>query len=988
MTPFLRYVAEDILAKYGTNLSNIAVVFPNKRASLFLNEELARLAGKPLWSPAYITISDLFRHHSALKVGDPIKLVCDMHRSFVKCTGISETLDHFYGWGQLLIADFDDVDKNMADADKLFANLRDIHELDDISYLSEDQKAIIKKFFSNFSDEHNTELKQRFLQLWSHFLDIYHDYNERLSTQGLAYEGMLYRKVAEDKNVSFVYDKYLFVGFNMMQKVESLLCQRLVQEGKAAFYWDYDDYYMASDNEAGHYIRQYLGAFPNELPATMHAEAYGNMKNPKDITFAAATTEHIQACYVHTWLKENERYKAGRRTAIVLADESLLPSVIHALPEETGCVNVTLGYPLALTPFYSLVQQLVNLQTLGVRIKGDAYRLKFVNKILRHPYAPYISPNCTALADRLNTEKIFFPTRQLLTDKADEGLQLLFTQMPADKESFNKALANYLLHVLRLVGTNAVGGGDALFQESLFRTYTLVNRLVELMDSGDLTVDTVTFERLLQQLFTTTSIPFHGEPAEGIQVMGILETRNLDFDHMLVLSCNEGNLPKGVNDASFIPYSLRKAYGLTTIDHKVAIYAYYFHRMLQRAGDITLAYNNATRDGHMGEMSRFMLQLAVESGYAIRRISMETGQAPLTKCIETKQKTQQMVDDLMDNRTISPSSLCTYIRCPLHYYYRYIMGLKEPEEIADEIDSRHFGLIFHRAAQLFYLHFAASSDIRLNKKGEEELCRPIVIGHEALKTQAGNQKLLERLVDQAFAEQMYKTSDKTPDYNGLQRINKQVVIRYLHKMLEVDLRFAPITVIGLEKHVSAKLTVNTPSGIRTITIGGIIDRLDAVTANAGRKASGTDDNALSSGRDVAQVPHRIRIIDYKTGRDSNTHPKDVNAVFDSNQLKYHSDYYLQTLLYSLIVAQDEQLNPAHCPVSPGLMFVQQTGAADYDPTIRFGKNPIVDASVYADDFKDCLQALISEICDPSVPFSPTEDSSRCNSCAFAALCMS
>lgn len=457
MTPFLRLVAEDILAKYGTNLSDIAVVFPNKRASLFLNEELARLAGKPIWSPAYITISDLFRHHSNLKVGDPIKLVCDMHRSFVKCTGISETLDHFYGWGQLLIADFDDVDKNMADADNLFANLRDIHELDDISYLSEEQKAIIKKFFSNFSDEHNTELKQRFLQLWSHFLDIYHDYKERLSSQGLAYEGMLYRRVVENKDISFAFKKYLFVGFNMMQKVESLLCQRLMQEGKAAFYWDYDNYYMGTDHEAGHYIRQYLSAFPNELPESMHSEAYGNMKQPKDITFAAATTEHIQACYVHTWLKDKERYKAGRRTAIVLADESLLPSVIHSLPEGTGSVNITLGYPLALTPFYSLVQQLVALQTLGIRNNGKTFRLKFVNKILRHPYAPYISPNCSALADRLAAEKVLFPTHQFMTNDADEGIQLLFTQLQADKESFNKALASYLLHVLRLLGTNAVG---------------------------------------------------------------------------------------------------------------------------------------------------------------------------------------------------------------------------------------------------------------------------------------------------------------------------------------------------------------------------------------------------------------------------------------------------------------------------------------------------------------------------------------------------
>ncbi len=972
MTPFLRHVAEDILAKYGTNLSDIAVVFPNKRASLFLNEELARLAGKPMWSPAYITISDLFRHHSDLKVGDPIKLVCDMHRSFVKCTGISETLDHFYGWGQLLIADFDDVDKNMADADKLFANLRDIHELDDISYLSEEQKSVIKTFFSNFSDDHNTELKQRFLQLWSHLLDIYHDFNNRLSSQGLAYEGMLYRKVVEDENICFAYRKYLFVGFNMMQKVETLLCQRLMLEDKAAFYWDYDDYYMTPDHEAGHYIRQYQQAFPNELSTSRFPHAYDNMKRQKDVTFAAASTEHIQASYVHTWLKENERYKAGRRTAIVLADESLLPSVIHALPEETDCVNVTLGYPLALTPFYTLVQQLVALHTLGVRNGGKTFRLKMVNKVLRHPYAPYISPDCAALADQLIADKVFFPTCQQLTDHADEGIQLLFSQMPTDKASFNKALAAYLLNVLRLVGTNAVGEGDALFQESLFRTYTLVNRLAELMDSGDLTVDTITFERLLQQLFTTTSIPFHGEPAEGIQIMGILETRNLDFDHMLVLSCNEGNLPKGVNDASFIPYSLRKAYGLTTVDHKVAIYAYYFHRMLQRASDVTLAYNNATRDGHTGEMSRFMLQLAVESSYTIRRIHMETGQTPLQKAAEEKEKTDQMVDALMDNRTISPTALCTYLRCPLRFYYRYVLGLEEPEEISDEIDNRHFGLIFHRAAQLFYLRFASPSDIVLDKDGKEQLCRPIVVSHDALKQQINNSKLLENLVDQAFAEEMHHNSARVSDYNGLQRINRQVVIRYLRKMLEVDQRFAPLTIIGLEKKVSAEYTLNTPSGKRTIMIGGIIDRLDAVPANAHGSSTST--------------MQRIRVIDYKTGRDGKVHPKDVNGVFDPALLEHHSDYYLQTMLYSLIVAQDERLNPAHYPVSPGLMFIQQTGAADYDPTIGFGKNPILDASVYAAEFRDGLQALISEICDTTVPFSPTEVTTRCKSCPFATLC--
>lgn len=246
---FLEYVAEDIISKYGTDLSRIAVVFPNKRAALFLNEHLARLAGQPVWSPAYITISDLFRQHTDLKTADPIKLICDIHKSFTKCTGIDETLDHFYGWGQLLLADFDDIDKNMADADSIFCNLKDIHELDDISYLDNEQKEMLARFFANFSDDIDSELKKRFLSLWSHFGDIYHDYNRRLTEQGIGYEGAIYRKVASEQTLHLKYDKYLFVGFNLLQKVERVLFSRLMKEDKAKFYWDFDEYYMPSPSQ-------------------------------------------------------------------------------------------------------------------------------------------------------------------------------------------------------------------------------------------------------------------------------------------------------------------------------------------------------------------------------------------------------------------------------------------------------------------------------------------------------------------------------------------------------------------------------------------------------------------------------------------------------------------------------------------------------------------------------------------------------------------
>ena len=974
METFLTYVAKDIIKKYGTNLSDIAIVFPNKRASLFLNDCLARLVGKPIWCPAYITISDLFRRHSNLKVGDPIKLVCDLHKTFVECTGIEETLDHFYGWGQLLITDFDDIDKNLADADKLFANLRDIHELDDISYLTEEQKAMIQKFFSNFTEDHNSELKKRFLQLWCHFIDIYHQYNERLAQQGLAYEGALYRKVVNDESIHFKYKKYLFVGFNMMQKVELRLCDRLMKEQKAAFYWDYDKYYMDGKNEAGHYIRQYLGYYPNELADYPQGELYDNIRQQKDITYISAPTENIQARYVHTWLLENERYKCGKKTAIVLADENLLQTVIHSLPSEVKSVNITVGYPLQQTPFFSLVQQLISLQTIGHPKGSDRYRLHYVMTLLRHPYAQHISARYAELIEDLENKKRFYPSRTALEMEGDEGQQLLFKDLEA-AENQNLAIVGYLIDVLKMIGTHTKDLEDPLFQESMFRTYTLLNRLYALIESGDLDVDIITLERLIQQLIQTTSIPFHGEPAEGIQVMGVLETRNLDFDHILVLSCNEGNLPKGVNDSSFIPYSIRKAYGLTTIDNKVAIYAYYFHSLLQRSKDITLTYNNATEDGHTGEMSRFMLQLMVESPHNIKKRTLTAGQKPMHPDYCEEEKTDEIMEILNKSRLLTPTFLNTYIRCPKRFFFKYIRGLVEPEELEDEMDNRAFGNIFHRAAQLFYLKFASPSDIEVDEEsGEIHLVHPIVISKGDIEMALKNELALYDLVDEAFREQLFKVTDNSyhPDYNGLQLINREVITSYLKQLLQIDRDLAPFTILGLEMKVTKHYDFDTPTGKKRLRLGGFIDRLDAVAANGNPG--------------MTNLAERIRVIDYKTGRATTTHPSDIPSLFNTNELSKHTDYYLQAMLYSLIVKYDKKLNPASDPVSPALLFIQQSGAKDYDPTLYLGKEMMWDAADYEQEFMAGMQTLISEIYDPSVPFCPTSKKERCATCPYANLC--
>ena len=998
MKAFLKIVAKDMLEKYGTDMSDIAVVFPNKRASLFLNSYLAQLARKPIWTPTYITISDLFRRHTDLKVADPIKSICDLHKTFVKCTGIDETLDHFYGWGQLLLSDFDDVDKNMVDAKQIFANLSDIHELDDVSYLTDYQKQMIKKFFSNFSDDHNSELKKRFLQLWCHFYDIYVEFNKRLTQQGLAYEGALYRNVANNENIAFRHKKYLFVGFNMMQKVELNLCDRLMKQGKAAFYWDYDQYYMDGNNEAGHYIRQFLPYYPNELADYPQQEIYNNMTKNKDITYISAPTENIQARYVNTWLKENGRYKMGRNVAIVLSDESLLQSVIHSLPQEVGSVNITIGYPLQQTPFYSLIQQLIQLQGIGHPKFSDTYRLHYVLIALRHPYTRYISEKYTDLQNKLNEQKRFYPSREFLSMDGDEGLSLLFrdlegTNAPkgtdkergtdkekdtASQDEYNKKLITYLLDVLRTIGIHAKKLEDPLFHESLYRTYTLLNRLQDLIMAGDLQVDIITLERLIQQLIQTTSIPFHGEPAEGIQVMGVLETRNLDFDHILVLSCNEGKLPKGVNDSSFIPFTLRNAYGLTTVENKVAIFAYYFHSMLQRAHDITLTYNNATEDGQSGEMSRFMLQMMVESQHSIKRRTLTAGQKPLRPAYNEEQKTDEVMAVLDDIKMITPTFLNTYQRCQKQFYYKYVKGLLEPDEIdEDEVDNKIFGNIFHRAAELFYYTFASKEDIAVDDRGKQRLIHPIVISAGDLDNALKDSSLVYRLVDQAFREELFKvsSSDYHPKYNGLQLINKEVIASYLRQLITIDRRQAPFTIIGMEIVVSTTLGVATARGEKLFRIGGFIDRLDAVAANGNPAAGGN-------------LAERIRVIDYKTGRAQATHPKDIDEVFGTTPqaMNKHSDYYLQAILYSLIIKNDRRFNPAQEPVSPGLLFIQNAGSEDYDPTLKLGKELLSDVAPLEAEFTEHLRSLLADIYNPAVPLKPTEDKKRCIYCPYAALC--
>lgn len=932
---FLEYVAEDILRKFGDNLARTAVVFPNKRASIFLNEHLARMAGRPIWSPAYYTISELFEQHATLRIADELKLIADLHKSFIKHTGLDETLDHFYGWGQLLLADFDDIDKSMADAHKVFANLSNFHEMDDTSYLSEEQIRVLRAFFQNFSAEHNSELKKRFLQLWSHFDDIYNDYRQRLASQQIAYEGMLFREVTENDDISWHFDHYIFVGFNLLQEVEQQLFSRLQHQGKAHFYWDFDRYYIDKpQNEAGTFVSKMLKAFPNELDSR-NADIYDNLCREKHITLVGTATDNVQARYADSWLQEDGRIDDGRQTAIVMCDEHLLPSLIHSLPDSLAEANITTGYPLSDTPAASLVDCLLAMRTYPGRTTH--------RRLSHHPLAAYLPDDFRIVdgdASPADTLRWVVATIKSVAANASLGQLGRLPEQDAPQPSST----------------------DILQTEAFFKVYTLLNRLLTLVGDGDIVIDIITLQRLVQQLFASTAIPFHGEPAVGVQVMGVLETRNLDFRHLLILSCNEGMMPKNVNDSSFIPHSIRKAFGLTTIEHKVAVYSYYFHRLLQRSSDITILYNSSTDKTQTGEVSRFVTQLMVESDITFKRQTLLTGQTPLTphtapkaigKSAATMEKLHTFLSPLSSTpnqqpSALYPTSINRYLRCQLQFYFNDILGLREPDGDEDIIDNRTFGNIFHKAAEIAYRQIGT---------GRQLLSADI---QTALKQKG----FVERAVDEAIREEMFDNASRMPELNGLQIINREVIVTYLRRLLEIDERLAPFTILGTERSVAMHTEIATSEGHFDLQLRGIIDRLDQMGDS------------------------QIRVVDYKTGARALTRKMDtIDEVFAQPMMREkHPDYYLQTFAYAEMVRNDAKLNPRHLPVSPALLFIQHAKGDDYDPTLAIGGTTIGDIGSISTDFMSRLHAVLTQMFAPHEPFLPTDDRQMCAYCPYRMMC--
>lgn len=957
MESFLKLVAADLYKHTEGNLAHTAVVFPNKRAGLFFNEYLAQESDSPIWSPAYVSISELFRSLSPWEVGDPVKLVCELYKIFRRETQSTETLDDFYFWGEMLISDFDDADKNKVDTDKLFSNLQDLRNImDDYTFIDDEQEEAIRQFFQNFSIERRTALKERFISLWDVLGNIYKGFRESLASQNIAYEGMMYRHVIEHLDVDKLpYEKYVFVGFNVLNKVEHTLFTQLKDAGKAVFYWDYDEFYMkenrqAVTHEAGEFIRRNLRDFPSPLSG----ELFKNLSKPKEVHYIASSTENAQARYLPQWIRNNLT-TPEKETAVVLCNEALLQPVLHSLPAEIKHVNITMGFPLSQTPVYSFLIALLELHTHGFNFKSGRYTFQSVVTLLKHPYTRQLTGQAELLEKELTRNNRFYPLPGELGK--DEFLTRLFTPLSGNLNLCIR-LSETLQQVAGIYQANTSGTEDTdafnqLYRESLFKAYTTINRFRTLIEEDELTVQSETFRRLLVKVLSATNIPFHGEPAIGMQVMGVLETRNLDFRHLVLLSVNEGQLPKSGGDSSFIPYNLRKAFGMTTIEHKIAVYAYYFYRLLQRAERITLIYNTSSDGLNRGEWSRFMLQFLIEWPHPITRQFLEAGQSPQGTSPITVEKTPDVMrrmQSLFDVRAnpkakFSPSALNYYLDCPLKFYYRYVAGLSAPDEVSAEIDSATFGSIFHYAAEHIY------KDLTTHGK---------VINKEALETLLRNEVKLQDYVDTAFKKLFFNVpQNEKPEYNGVQLINSAVIARYLKQLLQNDLRYAPFTFIASEMEVDEPIDIQTPKGVIKSRIGGIIDRMDS--------KDGT-----------------LRIVDYKTGGDADT-PPHVESLFIPD--KKRSNYVFQTFLYAAIMCRKQPT----MKIAPALLYIHRAATETYSPVIQMGeprkpKEAVEDFSKYEKEYRERLQRLLEEIFNPEKSFTQTEIIEKCTYCDFKALC--
>ncbi len=958
MQYFLQDIASQIFSKYKDVLPDICIVFPNKRARLYFNKYLSELTDKPLWSPEYYTINELMQHLSGLQVADPLTRIFELYSAFKSVTKSPESFDDFYFYLEILLSDFDDIDKNLVEPADIFQNLAKIKNIESyFNYLTNDQVKLIRRFWNTFTPVNISEDQKNFLSLWEAMHKIYMAFNNTLRSRNLAYEGMackeVINRIKSDRLNNLNSMKYIFIGFNALNKCEKQLFRHLLKTGKAEFYWDYDDYYVNNNmHEAGYFLRNNIREFPAPAGSLRHNNI---SKQEKKISFISVPSNIGQAKIISRCLEKigNKKDIDLNKTVIILADENLLLPVLNSIPEEINEINVSMGYPFKETSVYSLIEKLVDTQrNKKINTSGQVqFYYRDVISLLRLPvFADILQEDISTLIQKITSQnKVFIGADELRSDNIPADI-FADIQNPGD-------IPSYILKILELITDHyrqkksEENTEIRVELDFIYNAYISIQRFKEILGEIPVEFSANTLFRLLVNILKSLSIPFSGEPLTGLQIMGILETRTLDFDNVIMLSLNEGIFPKSVNIPSFIPVSLRHGFDLPTPEHQDAIYAYYFYRLIQRGKNIFLAYNSRTDGLFTGERSRFMHQLFYEPVFKVTGESFAYDISPGTSKSITAGKNINELNILSEYITsgsgayMTPSAVNAYLNCPLKFYFRYIAGLEETGEVIEEIDPGVFGSILHKAINLIYRPYIGN---RVNK--------------DIINQITGNKNIYESAINDAFIEEYSKENKQAGnvDITGRNLIIKEVIKEYLIQILEIDRLYAPFRIISLEKHHTAFLRIfinNKPENVR---IGGIIDRID-------------------------EKEGKLRIVDYKTGQADNSF-KSIDALFDDKGSERNKDVF-QTLMYSLIFS----CNKPDSDIIPALYYIRKSFAGDFDFRIFHNKGrndtqPVDNFKSLSVEFSRRLQQTFEDIYNDKKEFTQTEDTKVCSYCPYAGIC--
>lgn len=936
MNTFLNELARYILKEYSNKFGHIAVVFPSRRAGIFFKRDLAKIIGKPSWSPSVYSMQDFVYQTASLKPLEDIKLVLELYKIYIKYD--RQEFDDFYKWGEMMIGDFDIVDKFMVNTERLFRAIEDIKEIEE-RFEEELPDEYIRFWKSVLNSE--DKVKGEFLRVWKILGSVYNEFTSKLSEMGFSYEGMAYRKLAEElkagKDISN-FEKIIFAGFNGISKSESVIFESLKKECKAEIFFDADEYYVNDKKqEAGYFIRKNLKIFDKAESGRFFTNSL--LSGEKNITVAGTALNAGVAKSSGVFVKElidNGLFNEFN-TAIVLPDENLLLPVLYSIPNEAGEFNVTMGYPFRYSQVYNLFKILRDLQKNMIRRGGKIlFNHKDIEKVLLHPYIKFSNSKFVFdLISEMKSNNTAFlnPAEKERPELGEPNIiEYIFTECVDVFEYIKKI-------IVTISDDKSNNNRDKFENEFLYHFYININIISESLSEFNIEIKNETIWNMIEKVLKGLRIPFSGEPLKGLQVMGLLETRQIDFENVILLSANEGFLPSGVTEESYIPYTLRKVFGLPVNDDESAIKAYYFYRLIQRARNIYILYNTETETGSKGK-SRFIYQLNYELSRANQSIKVKdlllTPDISFTKRIPIKiEKSEEILSAIEKLPNYSASSLNKYIACPLAFYFSKIACIEDRKVISECMDDKEFGSAYHFIMNHIYKEY-------INKEVREIDFKTII---ENFNSDYDN-------IFSITIKQIYNKNNISQEYLPKNLIYKKILKELVLNTLEEDKKKAPFKIIGLEKKLENNIKTVVNKKELEVRIKGFVDRIE--------KKDGI-----------------VMIIDYKTGnaKIKKYNEKDKDEFFRILKTSNDKEHSLQALMYAYLFRQNSMEK-----INAGMYYLR--GYKKGLITIAEGYIP----ENAVNEFENMLKYIIEEIGNPAIPFTQTNDEKVCSWCEYAGIC--